>query len=59
MKTVDEIREELDRLVDYLIEDVIELKNITKESKESNREIVFRRIENMYNKIQTLRWVLD
>lgn len=56
MKTVDEIREELDMLVDSLIEDVIELKNITKES---NREIVFRRIENMYNKIRTLRWVLD
>lgn len=56
MKTVDEIREELDRLVDSLIEDIIELKNITKES---NIEIVFRRIENMYNKIQTLRWVLD
>lgn len=56
MKTVDEIREELDRLVDSLIKDVIELKNI---NKESNREIVFRRIENMYNKIQTLIWVLD
>lgn len=57
MKNVDEIRVEIDNLVDYLMEEIKELNKAIENN--SKLDKIIERIQIYYDRIQTLKWVME
>lgn len=59
MKTIDEIRENIDDLVDELMVEVKDLCNeINTSNNKDNINATNQRIQIYYDRIQTLKWVI-
>lgn len=60
MKSQEEIREEIDDLVDELMVEVKELCNeVNNSNNKDNIKATNQRIQRYYDRIQTLKWVLE
>ena len=57
MKTKEEIRVEIDNLVDYLLEEIKELNKAVDNN--SKLDKINERIRIYYDRIQTLKWVIS
>ena len=60
MKTIDEIREKIDDLVNELIIEVKELyTEVNNSNNKDNIKATNQRIQMYYDRIQTLKWVME
>lgn len=57
MKNIDEIREEIDNLVDELMKEIKELNKAIENN--SKLDKIIERIQIYYDRIQTLKWVME
>lgn len=59
MKNIDEIREEIDNLVDELMKEIKELHKASNDFNQDKIEEIDKRIQIYYDRIQTLKWVME
>ena len=59
MKNIDEIREEIDNLIDELMKEIKELHKASNDFNQDKIEEIDKRIQIYYDRIQTLKWVME